>query len=163
MLRPVAEGDLPMLERFSIDPAAAGPFEWHGWSNPAQWRRRWAENGMLGDEGGLLLVLRGGVPAGFVAWHKVVTARGSFCWNMGVNLLPEARGFGVGTAAQRLLVEHLFAHTQVARIQAGTELDNLAEQRVLEKIGFSREGVMRSYAFRGGEWRDVVLYSILRG
>ncbi len=47
-------------------------------------------------------------------------------------------------------------------MQAGTELDNTAEQRALEKAGFTRDGMLRGYAFRAGRWRDCVLYSILR-
>jgi RimJ/RimL family protein N-acetyltransferase len=76
---------------------------------------------------------------------------------------PEARGRGAGTAAQRLLVRYLFAHTQVARVEAATEVENIAERRALEKAGFTREGVMRGYSFRDGHWRDMVLYSVLRG
>jgi aminoglycoside 6'-N-acetyltransferase len=40
--------------------------------------------------------------------------------------------------------------------------DNLAEQRALEKVGFVREGVLRSTQFREDAWRDIVLYSLLR-
>jgi hypothetical protein len=42
------------------------------------------------------------------------------------------------------------------RLQAITDVENLAEQRVLERIGFHREGVMRGLAFIGGRWRDGV-------
>ena len=55
-----------------------------------------------------------------------------------------------------------FAHTQANRIEAGTELNNMAEQRALAKAGFTREGVMRGAAFQGGRWHDAVIYSILR-
>jgi RimJ/RimL family protein N-acetyltransferase len=68
------------------------------------------------------------------------------CLEIGVLLFPEHRGRGVGTAAQRLLVEYLFATTLVNRLQAVTDLENLAEQRVLERIGFRREGVLRGLA-----------------
>ncbi|MGI3201592.1 GNAT family N-acetyltransferase [Streptomyces sp. GLT-R25] len=68
----------------------------------------------------------------------------------------------MGTRAQRLLVEYLFAHTQVVRIEADTEVENIAEQRALEKAGFTREGVLRSVGFRDGRWRDGVRYSVLR-
>lgn len=68
----------------------------------------------------------------------------------------------MGTRAQRLLVEYLFAHTQVVRIEADTEVENIAEQRALEKTGFTREGVLRSAGFRDGRWRDAVRYSVLR-
>ena len=48
------------------------------------------------------------------------------------------------------------------RIEGITEAENLAEQRVLEKAGFTREGVMRGVFWRDGAWRDGVLYSLLR-
>jgi len=161
-LRPISEDDLPVLERFLIDPEAAGQFEWHGFTDSRHWRRRWAENGLLDEDGGQLLVVSGTDTLGFVSWRKIITARGSHCWNVGIALLPEHRGQGHGTTAQRLLVQYLFAHTQVARIEAGTDAANLAEQRALEKVGFTREGVMRRHYFRGGRWYDTVLYSILR-
>ncbi|GAA1978200.1 GNAT family protein [Catenulispora subtropica] len=161
-LRPILEDDLPTLERFLIDPEEVGPFEWHGFADPGRWRKRWAVNGLLDDDGGQLLVVSDRDVLGFVAWRKIITARGSFCWNIGIALLAEHRGKGHGTTAQRLLVQYLFAHTQVARIEAGTNVANFAEQRALEKVGFTREGVMRSHAFGGGRWHDTVLYSILR-
>ena len=76
--------------------------------------------------------------------------------------LPEARGRGYGTQAQRLLARHLFAHSTVHRIWAGTEVGNLAEQRALEKAGFTREGITRATGWRDGAWRDGVIYSVLR-
>ncbi|WP_327180631.1 GNAT family N-acetyltransferase [Streptomyces sp. NBC_01334] len=162
ILRPVAEDDLPVLERFLTDPEATGPFQWLGWSDPGRWRRRWAQDGLLSDEGGQLMVATGADRLGFVAWRKVVTSRSSYCWNIGAQLLSEARGRGLGTQAQRLLTRYLFAHTPVVRLEADTEMGNIAEQRALEKSGFTREGVLRSTVFRDGQWRDVVRYSLLR-
>ena len=49
----------------------------------------------------------------------------------------------------------MFAHTTVHRIEAATETGNVAEQKALE-------GVLRGIRWRGGAWRDEVLYSILR-
>ena len=60
------------------------------------------------------------------------------------------------------MVRYLFAHTTVHRIAAATEAGNIAEQKVLEKTGFTREDVMRGIRWRDGAWRDEVLYSILR-
>ena len=42
-------------------------------------------------------------------------------------------------------------------------MENLAEQRALERAGFTREGGLRHAQFRDGEFRDLVLYSRLRG
>jgi RimJ/RimL family protein N-acetyltransferase len=77
-------------------------------------------------------------------------------------LLPEYRGKGLGTAAQRLLVDYLFKFTTVHRLEACTDADNLAEQRALERIGFTREGVLREVAFQNGTWRDSLIYALLR-
>jgi RimJ/RimL family protein N-acetyltransferase len=41
-------------------------------------------------------------------------------------------------------------------------VDNIAEQKTLEKAGFTREGVMRGGGWRDGAWRDGVIYSLLR-
>ncbi|MET7690280.1 GNAT family protein [Streptomyces sp. NPDC005483] len=162
-LRPVAEDDLAVMEHFLTDPETAAPFQWFGWWDTGRWRRLWAENGLLGDDGGHLMVVSGTERLGFVAWRKVKTTSASLYWNMGIGLLTEARGRGVGTEAQRQLARYLFAHTAVVRIEADTEVGNIAEQRALEKAGFTREGVLRSVVFRDGQWRDCVRYSILRG
>jgi len=105
-----------------------------------------------------------GTLAEIVSW-RAIKAGGpeGGCLEIGALLFPEHRGRGVGTAAQRLLVEYLFATTLVNRLQAVTDLENLAEQRVLERIGFRREGVLRGLALIGGRWRDGVLYAQLRG
>ena len=161
-LRPVAEDDLPVMERFLSDRETAEPFQRFGWWDTRRRRRQWAEHGLLTDDAGQLMVVRDDERLGFVSWRKIAFGRPSYYWNMGIGLLPEARGKGVGTEAQRQLVEYLFAHTLVPRIEADTEVGNIAEQRALEKAGFTREGVLRSVVFRDGGWRDLVRYSILR-
>ena len=105
-----------------------------------------------------------GRPVGTVSWHGVMygpnpESRG---WNIGISLVPEARGQGFGGAVQRQLAERLFATTAANRVEATTDVENVAEQRALEKAGFSREGVQRGAQWRGGAWHDVVTYSITR-
>ena len=63
---------------------------------------------------------------------------------------------------QRLLVDYLFRFTTAHRLEAGTDVDNIAEQKALERIGFTREGVLREAAFRDGARRDSVIYALLR-
>ena len=73
-----------------------------------------------------------------------------------------ARGHGVGTEAQRQLVDLFFLHTTVNRVEAHTDVENLAEQRALEKAGFRQEGVVRGAQWREGTYHDGFLYSMLR-
>jgi RimJ/RimL family protein N-acetyltransferase len=160
-LRPATEDDLAILERLTQDPAAAGEYTWTGWHNLLRFRQKWAENRLIGDDRGLLMIARGDEPVGFVSWFKVDFPV-AHCWNIGVGLLPGARGHGYGTQAHRLVARYLFAHTTVHRVEAATEIGNVAEQRAAEKAGFTREGVMRGVFWRDGAWHDGVLYSLLR-
>jgi RimJ/RimL family protein N-acetyltransferase len=162
-LRPVTEADLGSLEAMYADPEAVGVFNWDGWQDPGYFRRRFAENGMLGGNRWTLMVeTAAGERAGYVSWHAVNAGSRHECWEIGLSLWPQFRGRGHGTEAQRQLVRYLFSHTPANRIQAITEADNLAEQRALEKAGFTREGVLRGSTFRSGAWRDEVVYSVLR-
>lgn len=161
-LRPAAEDDLRWLVSMRNDPDALGPHEWHGWRDPHRVRRQWEESGLLGENGGLLIVIGDTDRAGFVSWRSVTTGPIAVSWEIGISLAEQFRGRGYGTAAQRLLVRYLFDHTHVNRVAAVTEITNVAEQRALEKAGFTREGVLRGSTFRQGRWHDQVIYSVLR-
>jgi [ribosomal protein S5]-alanine N-acetyltransferase len=164
-LRPILETDLDELARFAMDPAAGGEFEWAGFRDPKAARRRWEEDGWLNEEHSWLAVAPGdGSFAGIVSWRQRESgaAKGGR-FEVGIELLPEHRGRGIGTTAQRLLAAYLFETTAVHRLEALTDIDNLAEQRALDKVGFTREGVLREGWYRAGQWRNGVIYSLLRG
>ncbi|MCC3768803.1 GNAT family N-acetyltransferase [Streptomyces sp. UNOC14_S4] len=101
---------------------------------------------------------------GAVGWHAVSHGPTVPClaWNTGLVLLPAARGRGVGPTAFRLLAEHLFATTDVFRVEAMTDVANAAARRTAERAGFHREGVIRGAQLRGGERRNLIGYSLLR-
>ena len=124
------------------------------------------ENSLIDQERGALIVelTADGTPIGSVSWHGVRYGPNpqSLVWNIGINLVPDARGRGFGGEAQRLLADRLFATTTVNRVEAMTDVDNAPEQRALEKVGFVREGVLRGAQFRAGAWHDIVVYSLLR-
>jgi RimJ/RimL family protein N-acetyltransferase len=81
---------------------------------------------------------------------------------IGYNLIPSERGKGYGTEAAQIMVDYLFLSRDIVRIQAITNVRNKASQRVLEKVGFQREGTIRKSGFVRSEWVDAYLYSILR-
>jgi RimJ/RimL family protein N-acetyltransferase len=121
---------------------------------------------MVSPERGQLLIerLTDGAVIGDVSWHMVSYGPGdaSRALNVGVSLIPEARGHGHGSEAQRLLAQLLFRLFDIARIEAMTDVENVPEQRSLEKAGFTREGIMRRAQFRAGAYHDLVSYSIVR-
>jgi RimJ/RimL family protein N-acetyltransferase len=161
-LRPVAEEELVELLRLLWDPDAPGAYQWFGYrmTTVRQLERRWREDGLIGDESSYLAVaLDDETCAGWVTWRPIGTTSNL---EIGIALFSPHRGRGIGTEAQRQLVRYLFGTTPAHRIQAGTEVDNVAEQRALEAVGFRREGVHRGVHFRDGQWRDSVMYGLLR-
>ena len=162
-LRPVREADLTALEdNHSRD---ADPWNWFKHMPAGALRRRLAADGMLSEEAGTLAVeTPDGALAGTVSWFTVQHGPSSACraLNIGISLLPVHRGHGYGSAAQRALAEYLFATTLTERIEAETDVENIAEQRALERAGFTREGILRHTQLRAGRWRDNIIYSVLR-
>ncbi|MGY1621452.1 GNAT family N-acetyltransferase [Geodermatophilus sp. SYSU D00965] len=81
--------------------------------------------------------------------------------NLGYWVAEEAGGRGVATAAAAAMVGIAFGEAGLHRLEAGTLVDNLASQRVLERNGFERIGLARRYLRIAGEWRDHVLFQRL--
>lgn len=160
-LRPVTRDDLSMLCRFAVEPELNG-FDWRGYGDAQRPERRFDNDGFLGPDDGTLIVEHQQVAIGFVNWRAGAYHHVPRYWEIGIALLPESRGRGIGWRAQAMLCDYLFTHTAVQRIEAGTQPENKAEQRALEKAGFSLEGVIRSFEFRAGQWRDLYLYSRIR-
>lgn len=73
-----------------------------------------------------------------------------------------ARGKGYGSEAVGLMVSHLFATTEYGRIGATCDVENLPSSRLVERLGFRREGTLRSALFHHGRWHDVAVYGVTR-
>jgi RimJ/RimL family protein N-acetyltransferase len=81
---------------------------------------------------------------------------------VGYFVLPHARGRGAATTIARALAEHAFL-LGVERVAAYVNVGNTASERVLERAGFTREGVVRSMPKPDGRRVDKTLYSLLPG
>ena len=105
-----------------------------------------------------------GAAVGQVSWHRTHYGpnESSLAWNIGIGLTESAQGRGIGSVAQRLLAEHLLATSSLDRVEASTDVANVAEQRALERAGFTREGVLRSAQGRRDGRHDLFSYSLVR-
>jgi len=83
---------------------------------------------------------------------------------VGYWMAAEARGQGICTRALRLLSRHALDGLELQRVDLITDPDNVASQRVAEKVGFRREGVLRAHLRHpDGRIRDSVMFSLLPG
>jgi len=80
----------------------------------------------------------------------------------GLIISSNARNKGIGKAVTPIITDYLFKNYPLVRIQADTDVSNIAMQKVLEASGFEREGVLRKYRYHRGRWNDSVAYSIVR-
>jgi RimJ/RimL family protein N-acetyltransferase len=163
-LRPLVLTDATLLE--AAYDAEVDPYNWAGFRDPGWVAASLAERRTLRDDAGQLAVVDDeDTLLGDVGFHRAATgpAAASWCWQIGITLLPPHRGKGYGSAAQRALAVYLFSTTTAHRVEADTDLGNVAEHRALDRAGFTREGVRRGYQWRDGSWHDTVLYAVLRG
>jgi ribosomal-protein-alanine N-acetyltransferase len=65
--------------------------------------------------------------------------------------------------AVRLVARHAFGTLGLHRLEAACLPENAASMRLLEKAGFTREGLARGYLCIAGVWRDHVSWGLLAG
>ena len=75
---------------------------------------------------------------------------------------PSARGQGFGKEAVGLLVDHLFRTSSVERVGATCDVENLPSCRLVEGLGFRREGTLRQSLYHHGRWHDTYAYGVTR-
>ncbi|KAK1323895.1 hypothetical protein QJS10_CPA02g00372 [Acorus calamus] len=91
--------------------------------------------------------------------------------NMGSDRCPAELGYvlgsahwgrGIATRAVKMVMSVVFEEMpELERLEALVDVENPGSQRVLEKAGFVREGVLRKYSIQKGKARDLVMFSFL--
>jgi RimJ/RimL family protein N-acetyltransferase len=124
----------------------------------------WFRDSLEGDErsGFQLAVTAGGSDTlvGIVIVHHVEVAQGRA--EIGFWLAPDARGVGLGRRAVSLLVDWLFDHPWLRRLELTTTPDNAGAMAFAESLGFTREGVLRQRVVERGKAVDIVWFGLLR-
>ena len=153
------ERDLPAIERAASDAEILKWFDLPTRS-PADYlaakHDRWAEG--TGASFAICDLDRPDTCLGQVFIELEDDGRGS----VGYWLLEDGRGKGRATRALRLIASWALPEMRLGRMQLHTDPRNVASQRVAERAGFTREGVLRGYDGRSdGTRADAVVYSLL--
>jgi RimJ/RimL family protein N-acetyltransferase len=156
-LHPVEDEDAEFLQALVNDPrvrrgiATVEP-------TPLAEEREYVES--VGEgEGTQFLVRADGERVGTIGLHDVTATHGN--GEVGYFIAPGAWGNGYATDATRTVVEYAFVERRLHKVYARAFAFNDASQRVLEKVGFEREGVHRDQAFVDGGFVDVYRYGLL--
>ena len=159
-LRVMEKEDVPLFTEWVNKPEVFGEY------NPLHQMSKTEVEKMLDNPSDFQLFFvekKDGSKIGFIAhFHVLHLGTGSKLLEIGYSLVPSERGKGYCTEAVEIMVDYLFLSKNIVRVQAITDVGNVASQKALEKAGFKKEGTIRKSAFIKGEWRDGCLYSILR-
>jgi [ribosomal protein S5]-alanine N-acetyltransferase len=163
-LRPFNDADLDAL--FALHSSAHVLRYWDAppWSERERAERFIAACQHMAEEGtGTRLAVDRGSDGAFIGWCSLTR------WNpdyrsasMGYCLDDAAWGQGYATEAGRALLQWGFATLDLNRVQAETDTRNAASARVLEKLGFVREGTLREDCVVNGEVSDSWVYGLIR-
>lgn len=99
----------------------------------------------------------------FIGWCSLTRWNSIYASaSMGYCFDDAAWGRGYATEAARALLQWAFDTLQINRVQAEADTRNAASARVLEKLGFVREGTLREHCVVNGEVSDSWVYGLLR-
>jgi ribosomal-protein-alanine N-acetyltransferase len=93
---------------------------------------------------------------GFARWNK-----GWHNATLGYEIAPHCQGKGLMREALNTIFAYGFNEMQLHRIHAEIHRDNLASIKLVQRLGFSFEGVHREMGFWAGRWHDLDFYSLL--
>lgn len=80
--------------------------------------------------------------------------------SVAIRLSPQMQNLGFGTEALSAMTKFCFAHTELQRLWAEVDVRNIPSQRILEKCGYVREGLIRQGKMVN-TWCDYYIYGIL--
>ncbi len=134
------------------------------WSEPVHAERFITACRQMADAGtGTRLAVDRVSDGTFIGWCSLTR------WNpdyrtasMGYCLDDAAWGHGYATEAARAVLRWAFDTLDLNRVQAETDTRNAASARVLEKLGFLREGLLREDCVVNGEVSDSWVYGLIR-
>lgn len=167
VLRPIQDEDWSTIEAWGRDREALwGAFQRFQLDHVPQLRQAYQQMGLLTRESGFLLVetIHEEETIGYVRYTLIPYPDADTPFpEIGFGIpQTSAQGKGYANEAVKLLIGYLFAGYPVERIMAFTEQENIPARRVLEKNNFQQEGRLRRAIFRDGQWRDILIYGILR-
>jgi RimJ/RimL family protein N-acetyltransferase len=161
VLRPLTVDDVPLVLTWAADPDVVRNFSFFANGADPERIRGYIEGKTASPADLLLAVLRGddGVYCGNVGLHELDAVNDNA--RLGVILRQEMWGQGLAGEALCGLMDHAFRAMRLHKVYLNVFASNAGGIHLYERLGFVREGVLRSeYKLRGG-YQDLVRMSLL--
>jgi len=155
-IRRATPKDAAAFARIMGDPAIYPGLMQLPYTDEDVWRARLAENFAPGKTDLPLVAEVHGEVVGTSGLHPVGTAlRRRHALMLGISVLPEAQGKGVGSALMVAMCNYADAWIGALRLELTVYTDNAAAIHLYRKFGFEIEGTLRAYALRDGRFVDA--------
>ena len=163
-LRPFVDADAGALFAMHSNTSVMRYWDSPPWTAPARAERFLVRCRTMADEGsGARVAIDRASDGAFVGWCGLTS------WNpdyrsasLGYCLDEAMWGHGFGTEAAHALLRWAFDTLDLNRVQAEADTRNVASARILEKVGFVREGTLREDCVVNGDVSDSWVYGLLR-
>jgi putative acetyltransferase len=120
------------------------------------WRARLTDMGAPGKTDLMLLAQLDNAIVGTAGLHPASPhMRRRHAWMLGISVLPEAQGQGVGSALMTAICDYADHWAGALRLELGVYTDNVRAIGLYKKFGFEIEGTLRGYALRDGQFVDT--------
>jgi ribosomal-protein-alanine N-acetyltransferase len=164
LLRPFTPADTDAIYALQSNPRVLRYWDSPPWKERARADRFIAMCTQMEQEGsGVRLVIERAADGAFIGWCCLVKwDPGYRSAKIGYCLDEAAWGHGFATEAASALLQWAFDTLDLNRVQSETDTRNIASGRVLEKLGFTREGTLREDCIVDGDVSDSWVYGLLR-
>jgi RimJ/RimL family protein N-acetyltransferase len=163
-LRPFDDSDADQLYELHSDAAVVRYWDAPAWSNKASATKFLETCRKIEEEGtGARVAVELDVDGSFIGWCQLVRWNPDFrSASLGYSFCQSSWGHGYATESSNALLAWGYQTLDLNRVQAETDTRNLASARVLEKLGFAREGTLREDCIVNGEVSDSWIFGLIR-
>ncbi|MCW5658950.1 MAG: GNAT family N-acetyltransferase [Burkholderiaceae bacterium] len=164
LLRPFTPADTDAIYALQSNPRVLRYWDSPPWKERARADRFIAVCRQMEQEGaGVRLAVDRAADRVFIGWCCLVQVNPDYrSATLGYCLDEAAWGHGFATEAAAALLQWAFHALDLNRVHAQTDTRNTASSRVLEKLGFAREGMLREDCIVEGDVSDTWVYGLLR-
>lgn len=164
LLRPFSDADTDDIFALQSNPHVLRYWDSPPWKERARAERFIAHCRQMEQDGsGARLAIEHATDRVFVGWCLLINWNPDFrSATLGYCFSDSVWGQGYATEAADALLEWAFSTLDLNRVQAETDTRNAASGRVLEKLGFVREGTLREDCIVEGDVSDTWVYGLLR-
>lgn len=156
-VRTIEEKDIETIFRWNSD-EFRGNYQECQFESKQALINQYNKDGLCSDKSQTLLIEEKNTAIGLIYLNFVREG----LVDIGIVLCNNKTNKGIGSKITVEIVNYLFSNYNLCRIQANTDINNISAQKVLEKSGFLKEGILKKYRYHHGKYNDSILYSITR-